>query len=194
MAAMLLPAANWSRLAAVAAVLLPAGTAHGQGAPLPEYSVKAAFLLNIAKYANWPPQSFADPAAPIVIGILGDDPFGPALDRVLHGRVVNDRKITVRRSKRASELRGAHVVFISASESERAGAACASLAESGALCVGDTEASAAFTSINFSLENGKVVFSVNLIAVKRANIAISSKLLHLAKSVVGTPVGEKESP
>ena len=193
MSAMPLPAANWFRLAALT-VVLPVCAARGQGAPLPEYSVKAAFLLNIAKYANWPPQSFPDPAAPIVIGILGDDPFGPTLDRLLHGRVINDRKITVRRSKRAAELRGAHVVFISASESDRASAACASLAESGALCVGDTESTAAFTAINFSLENGKVVFNVNLIAVRKTNIAISSKLLHLAKSVVGTPVGEKEKP
>ena len=59
---------------ALAAVVLHAPGALGQGAPLPEYSVKAAFLLNIAKYATWPPPTFSDASAPIVIGILGDDP------------------------------------------------------------------------------------------------------------------------
>ena len=180
--------------AALAFVLLPLCVARSQTAPLPEYNVKAAFLLNIAKYSNWPPQSFADPAAPIVLGIFGDDPFGPALDRLVHGRVINDRKITVRRSRRVADLRGAHVVFICASENDRAAAICANLAESGTLCVGDTEATAAITAISFSIENGRVVFSVNLAAVKRANVAISSKLLHLAKSVTGAPVGEKEHP
>ena len=191
------PAAVYLRRAATIALalaLLPPSETHAQTAPLPEYNVKAAFLLNVAKYANWPSQSFADPAAPIVLGILGDDPFGAALDRLVHVRVINDRKITVRRSKRVADLRGAHVVFISASESDRASAICASLSESGSLCIGDNEASAAFTAINFSLENGRVVFSVNLAAVKRSNVAISSKLLHLAKSVTGAPVGERERP
>ena len=180
--------------AALAVALLPLCVARSQTAALPEYNVKAAFLLNIAKYSNWPPQSFSDPAAPIVLGIFGDDPFGPALDRLVHGRVINDRKITVRRSRRVADLRGAHVVFINASENDRAAAICGSLSESGVLCVGDSEGTAAFTAINFSLENGRVVFSVNLAAVKKSNIAISSKLLHLAKSVTGAPAGEKERP
>ncbi len=177
--------------AALALVLALLSGARSETAPLPEYNVKGAFLLNIAKYAEWPAQSFADASAPVVIGILGDDPFGAALDRIVRGRVINDRKIAVRRSRRIADLRGAHVVFIGASETERAAANCANLAESGALCVGDTDATAPFTAINFSIENGRIVFSVNLAAVKRSNIAISSKLLHLAKSVTGAPVGER---
>ena len=192
-----LPAAIRFRRVAIAALalaFLALCAARSQTAPLPEYNVKGAFLLNIAKYAEWPAQSFADTNAPVVIGILGDDPFGAALDRIVHGRVINDRKIAVRRSKRIADLRGAHVVFIGASESDRAASICANLAESGTLCVGDTDATAAFTAINFSIENGRIVFSVNLAAVKRSNIAISSKLLHLAKSVTGAAVGERTHP
>ncbi len=176
---------------ALSVALLSAPWVRGESAPLPEYTVKAAFLLNVAKYATWPQRAFPDQAAPVVIGILGDDPFGATLDRLVAGRVINDRKIAVRRSKRAADLRGAHVVFFAASESEHAAAVCASLAESGALCVGDMESTAAITAINFSVENGRIIFSVNLAAVRRSNVAISSKLLQLAKSVSGLPVGER---
>ena len=178
-------------LVALTALLLSPPGARGQGAAVPEYAVKAAFLLNIAKYATWPPPSFSDASAPVVIGILGDDPFGAVLDRVVSGRVINDRRVIVRRAKRAAELRGAHVVFVAASESDRAAGICATLAESGTLCVGDTESTAALTAIHFSLESGRIVFSVNLAAVRRSNVAISSKLLQLAKTVTGKPVGER---
>ena len=176
---------------ALMTTLLPAVQALGAGTAVPEYAAKAAFLLNIAKYATWPPTAFADSSAPIVIGILGDDPFGSVLDRVVSGRVINDRRVTIRRSKRAAELRGAHVVFISALESDRAAGICASLAESGALCVGDTESAASFTAITFSIESGRIAFTVNLAAARKSNVAISSKLLQLAKSVTGRPVGER---
>jgi hypothetical protein len=156
--------------------------------------VKAAFLLNIVKYTDWPPQAFSGPGAPIIIAILGDDPFGPMLDRLVQGRSINDRSIVVRRSKRVAEVRGAHLVFIGASETERAASICASLSETRALCVGDTAETGPFTGIHFSVEGGKVAFSVNLAAVRKSGVAISSKLLHLAKSVSGTPVGERLDP
>lgn len=180
-------------LATVVALNLP-HDAIAASAPLPEYDVKAAFLLNIAKYASWPSQAFADSGSPLVIGILGDDPFGAVLDRLVSGRVINDRLVTVRRAKRASDLRGAHVVFIAASESERMAAVCAALTDCGALCVGDTESSAAQTAVNFSVDSGRIVFSVNLAVARRSNVAISSKLLQLARSVSGKPVGERMRP
>ena len=179
---------------AFAAVLAALLTLRAAFAEVSEYDVKAAFLLNIAKYTDWPAQAFSGPNAPIVIAILGDDPFGVMLDRLVQGRVINERSVVVRRSKRVADVRGAHVVFIGASESERAASICASLAESRAVCVGDTAETGAFTGIHFSIENGKVAFSVNLAAVKKSGVSISSKLLRLAKSVNGAPVGEKIQP
>ena len=67
-------------IVALAAVLLPIGGAAEGSASVSEYDVKAAFLLNIAKYADWPPQAHTGPGSPIVLGILGEDPFGPILD------------------------------------------------------------------------------------------------------------------
>jgi hypothetical protein len=157
----------------------------GQGAPASEYEVKAAFLFNITKYADWPAQAL--PAGTnITIGIVGDDPFGPAIDRLIEGRRINDHGIVVRRAARLSELKDAQVVFISGSERARA-PQISSVAESwNAITVGDTPQTEPFTAINFALERERIVFTVNLDAARRAGVRISSKLLHLAKAVRGS--------
>src|SRR5436190_15611014 len=78
-----------------------------------EYQVKAAFLLNFAKFIEWPPSVFNAPDAPLVLCILGEDPFGPALDQVVAGEVVNGRKVAVERIKRAPAPQSCQVLFVS---------------------------------------------------------------------------------
>ncbi|MGH9611632.1 MAG: YfiR family protein, partial [Bryobacteraceae bacterium] len=65
-------------------------------APL-EYQVKAAFLLNFTKFVEWPAAAFAASDSPIAICVLGDDPFGGALDQIVEGEVVNGRKLVIQR-------------------------------------------------------------------------------------------------
>src|SRR3990172_10053935 len=67
---------------ALAAWLTASGTVGaGQDSGTPsEYQVKAAILFNFAKFVEWPDAAFPDPATPIIIGVLGEDPFGSALD------------------------------------------------------------------------------------------------------------------
>jgi hypothetical protein len=48
-------------------------------AQLPEYQVKAAFLINMAKVRDWPAHALP-PGAPLIIAIVGDDPFGSSLE------------------------------------------------------------------------------------------------------------------
>jgi hypothetical protein len=43
-----------------------------------EYLVEASFLYNFAEFVEWPPQAFKSPSDPIVIGVLGKNPFGDA--------------------------------------------------------------------------------------------------------------------
>jgi uncharacterized protein DUF4154 len=49
-------------------------TAKAQSQPLSEYEIKAGFLFNFTKFVEWPPDAFADPSVPIVLGIVGDNP------------------------------------------------------------------------------------------------------------------------
>jgi hypothetical protein len=158
---------------------------HAQDA-LSEYQVKAAYLFNFLKFVEWPDESFADPIAPIVIGVVGEDPFGNALPQVIIGKTVQGRDLVIRIYHTGEDLRGAHILFISASERKRLPMILSSLRGSNVLTVADT---AGFLDaggmIQFLNENGRVRFAINVDAAGRAKLKMSSKLLSLAKVVGG---------
>jgi YfiR/HmsC-like len=158
---------------------------HAQDA-LSEYQVKAAYLFNFLKFVEWPEESFADPLAPIVIGVVGEDPFGNALPQVVIGKTVQGRDLVIRIYRPGEDLRGVHILFISASERKRLPIILSSLRGSSVLTVADT---AGFLDaggmIQFLNENGRVRFAINVDATGRAKLKMSSKLLSLAKVVGG---------
>jgi hypothetical protein len=168
---------------AVGVLLLPT-RALGDSQRLREYDLKAALLFNLVKYVDWRAEAFATRDDPIVIGILGNDPFGEVLDTIVRGRRVNGRPISIRRAGGLNELKGAHLVFISPSESHHVAQLCDTLESFGALTTGDMDQGAAFTAVSFGLEEDRIVFAVDLGRAKRAGVRISSHILRLAKIVV----------
>ena len=64
-----------------------------------EYQLKAAFLFNFAQFVKWPSDSFPDADAPFYIGILGDDPFGSALEETIQGETIDNHRLTVVRGR-----------------------------------------------------------------------------------------------
>src|SRR5438128_12279187 len=75
-----------------------------QTAPAPEYQVKAVFLFNFAQFVEWPRNAFPETRAPLVIGVLGEDPFGSYLDETVRGEKVNDRPLVVQRYHRVEDI------------------------------------------------------------------------------------------
>lgn len=179
------PLRRWARWSVFVVWLLFPFHLPAQSSPLREYSVKAAFLYNLVKYTDWPPRLFNEPDEPIIIGVLGDDPFGDVLDRIVEGRSINGHPIAIRRATSIADLKNARLVFIGPSESARAAELCAAMENFGVLTVGDTEQTAAFAAVKFALEADRIVFTVDLTRTSRVGVKISSKLLHLAKSVLG---------
>ena len=149
---------------------------------LDEYSAKAALLFNIVKYTDWPQKSFAGPADPIVIGVLGDDPFGLTLDRIVRGRTIHGRAIEIRRASGVGALRDAHLVFVSAAQPQPV-QDLAALAVANVMTVADNDALAHFAAVSLGIENNRVVFMVDLNRTRQTGVTVSSKLLKLAKSV-----------
>jgi hypothetical protein len=169
----------------VCAHIVAAPNAHAQDA-LSEYQVKAAYLFNFLKFVEYPTESFADPLAPIVIGVVGEDPFGNALPQVVTGKTVQGRDLVIRIYRAGEDLRGAHILFISASERKRLPMILSSLRGSSVLTVADTEGFLdAGGMIQFLSENDRVRFAINVDATSRARLKMSSKLLSLAKVVGG---------
>ena len=153
---------------------------------LDEYAVKAALIFNFAKFTDWPPKAFPHPDTPIIIGVLGDDPFGQALDRVVQDRLIDGRRVIVQRASGVAQLEGAHLVFVSGSQPQ-APQDCAALERTGALTIGDTTYTTHYTAIGFAVEGGKIVFTIDLERTRRIGPQISSQVLKLAKSVKRPP-------
>jgi hypothetical protein len=152
-----------------------------------EYLIKAGFIYNFAKLVEWPTASFAQPDSPIVIGILGEDPFGATLDRIVADKKINGRGLAVKRlkwSKDSKDLKDCNILFVSTSEKEHIESVIETMKGLPILTIGDAPGFAKRGGVmNFVLEDNKVRFEVNVEAAKHADLTISSRLLTLAKIV-----------
>lgn len=167
------------------AALLPVGLptfARGEP-PVREYAVKAAFLYNFAKFVEWPADAFADPASPLVLCVLGEDPFGDAF-KPLKGKTVNGRPLAIRHAATLDGVGQCHLLFISSSEKPFLSGIISATRGLNVLTVGDMEDFAQDGGIvNLANEENRIGIEVNLEAVQRTRLKISSKLLALAKIV-----------
>ena len=146
--------------------------------------VEAVFLFNFTQFVEWPPQAFADSTAPIIIGVLGADPFGATLDEVVRGEVVNGHPLIVHRAQRIEELKDCQILFLSRSERAHFGPVLAKLKGRNVLTVSDLDEFANEGGmICFVLVDNKVRLRVNLEAAKAAGLTLSSKLLRFAQIV-----------
>ena len=146
-----------------------------------EYQTKAAFLFNFAKFVDWPAHKFSQPDSPLIIGIIGTDPFGGLLDEAVQDQTINDRNVVIRHIESMEELRKCHIIFISRSESERLGPILSDVRGDNVLTVGEADN---FISrggmINFVMVGSSVRFQINDAAARHAGLKISSKLSNIA--------------
>jgi hypothetical protein len=162
--------------------------APAQRVSFEEREVQAVFLFNFAQFVDWPPDAFSSADSPVIIGVLGEDPFGSLLDQVVKGEVIRGRKLAVERFRRIEDIGRCHVLFISASEAERYEHIFAALRTKSTLTVGETENFSSRGMIRFLTERNRVRLEVNVVVVKAAGLTISSNLLRAAR-IVGAPRG-----
>jgi hypothetical protein len=156
--------------------------ASAQTAVSKEYQVKAVFLFNFAQFVEWPPAAFADASSPIVIGVLGEDPFGAYLDETVRGEKVDNRPLEVQRYRRVDDIQACHILFISRSEASHLDQILVSLKERSLLVVGDGDDFAQRGGmIRLATVQNKIRVFINVQAARVANLTISSKLLRSAE-------------
>ncbi len=149
----------------------------------PEYAIKAAFLFKFGAFVEWPPIVFESASAPLVIGIVGEDPFGAELDNIVKGRTINNRPIRIIRARKIDQLSDEHILFISRSEMQHMDPIVEKLSGKNVLTVAEFENPNII--IRFIVERDKVRFDVNLDQAHRAGLKPSSKLLSVARSTIG---------
>jgi hypothetical protein len=173
---------GWTALGLIALVML--GLSPGAAADeVPEYGVKAAFLLNFTKFAEWPPAAFAAPRAAIEICILGKDPFGRVLDDVVQGEIVSDHPVTVSRITEPPAPQTCQVLFIDSDLKDLPKVLRA--VPQGVLTVSEGDRFIRQGGmISFVLDSRRVRFVVNATAAENGAVKLSSQLLSVARSVV----------
>ncbi len=173
------------------ALLLPAALLLAASSPLAahfrqEYEVKAVMLYKLAGFVAWPRWPAG---APFCIGVLGHDPFGPALDHAVQGKSLNGRPFVIRRFKTGWDAGNCQIVFVSSSEERPLRGILERLRRKPVLTVGDTPGFCENGGIvKLELAHGGVHFQINPKAARRAHLVVSSQLLSLASIVRdGTP-------
>jgi hypothetical protein len=160
----------------MAAIMAASGVMAGaaQEGRVEEYELKAAILYNLTKFVEWPDSVYTDGRAPTVLCILGRNPFGNSLAR----------QLTVRHLESLEAARACQVLYISSSERTYLHQILVAVKGAGVLTVGETSQFAGQGGmVQFTLENKRVQFDINLSAVSRERLKISARLLALARII-----------
>lgn len=171
-------------LLGVGAVLAAGGATIAAAAAAPsEAAVKAAFLPRFARYVTWPPAVRPAAGAPIVLCIVGRDPFGATLERAVRAQAVDGHPILVRRTASAAGARGCHMAFVGGSSEQPTGQVLSALANQPILTVTDARSGPQRGMIHIALVSGRVRFFIDEVSAAQRGLSISSRLLGLAVAV-----------
>ncbi len=148
------------------------------------HQVQAAFLFNFAKFVTWPDDAFQRSENSLIIGVLGEDPFGAVLEETIRDKTVMGKKLAVKRFVRIQDAVNSHILFLSSSEESHLPHILKVLEKNTVLTVSDMEQFGERGGmVAFTVEDQKVRFNVNVDAVERAGLKMGSQLLKLAKIV-----------
>ena len=173
-------------LLALMVVLMGSNRGFGAETSLAEYRVKSLFLLNFAKYVDWPSNAFAGTNAPIAIGLIGDDKFAAELSKTVAGKTASGRRIVIQPIEKDDDFPKCHILFVAGSDKKRLGEILDEIKTLPVLTVGETEEFMQRGGvINFAKREGKVRLEINLNASRQAKLVISARLLSVADVVKG---------
>lgn len=161
-------------------ILLPGAALRAD--PL-EYAVKAAYLTKFGIYVEWPGTTFSSPDSPINLCIVGEDPFGPALDKAVSNQHIGTRTIAIRRLKTVTRESGCQILYIGSTDAAYIEKAIEAIRGSAVLTVTDVNSTMAMGVINFVIQDNRVRFNVDESAAAQNDLALSAKLLSLALNV-----------
>lgn len=151
-----------------------------------EFEVKAAYLYNFGRFVEWPTAAPSTKAAEFPICVLGQDPFGAALDSTVSGEKIDGKDVTARRILTPPEAAACRVVFVSSSKGTQVKEILSELDKFSVLTVSDIpDFLENGGMVQFVLADRKVRFKINLAATRQAGLNISSQLLKVAEEVRG---------
>lgn len=172
-------------LCAFAVAALCAGSAQPIQAPvtsgLSHSEVKAVFLLNFARFTEWPSSAAK---GPLTLCVLGDPDVAASLDDMVGDRPINGRDVTVASIETFRIVRSCHLLYVSGDDPARITEALDAVSSLNVFTVGDGEQLARTGGVAALFpEDGQIRFGINPDALSRAGLRVSSKMLGLARLI-----------
>jgi hypothetical protein len=171
-------------LVALTALFCLVASARADGQPVDAGQMKAVFVVNFLRFVDWPPANVAPAPAPLVVAVLGDCVFIENLREYAATQSVSGHSIEVKAVDRPEDARGAHLLFIGASESPNVSAIVKMAETSALLTVGDTDGFArAGVILNLYTVDSRIRIEANPAAATRTGLRLSAHLLRIARIV-----------
>lgn len=169
--------------------LLVAGVVRAAALPEDlELRLKAAFVYNFAKFVEWP-EDPSQARSPVTFCVPAGEPFADTLERSLEGKNLNGRVVVIRRIAKPQQAHACHVLALTALENKQVEEYLSAMSGWSVLTIGDgNRFTARGGMIQLIKDVNKLRFAVNLNAVNRVGLKISSRLLQLSE-VVHEPEG-----
>ena len=163
--------------------------AFAGGQEVTEPALKAAYIFNVAKLTEWPPDVLPATGR-FVACVYGDKPVGDALERTLKGRLLSGRATTLVRVVLAGPLRSCHLLYVSGVTVPQLREALAIVQGRPVLTISDAdELASAGSIVQIFDEHGTIRFDLNVALATYARLLLSPKLLLLANRVHDVPAG-----
>jgi hypothetical protein len=147
-----------------------------------EYGLKSVFLYQFCRFMEWPGSAFSSPNDPLVIGVVGEDPFGELLREAVEGETYHGRPIRIEHYRSPRDIRKCHLLFVSRSNVDQMSEILAQVAGKSVVTVGETDG---FLDrggmIALTADRNRVRLRVNASSLRAANVDVSSKLLRVAE-------------
>lgn len=154
------------------------------------YDLKAAFIFHFAQLVDWPKETSPAADSSVLFCVDGESAYLTALATVMHGKQIGGQAIEIRDITQAQDLHPCRVLFIGGNEQRHTSGVLARAKDLPILTVGETEDFVRRGGIiGLCIEENKVRFDINLVAAHQVNLRISSRLLLLARNVIGGKAG-----
>jgi YfiR/HmsC-like len=175
-----------TRLAAWSLVLLCAGAAAVEplrAAPsriVSQQSIYAAFVVNVARFIQWPANVLADPESPLVIGTFERDPINPSLDAAVTGEKIANHPVVSVRIHSLDDLNKCQVVYVSAGD-RRTNAVLSRIAGRPILSIGTADGFLALGGqVRFVSQPPHTGLEINVENLRNSGLQARAQLLRLA--------------
>ena len=165
-------------------LLLPLGARAADATAALEYKVKSGYLLNFARYIEWPTTCLPAPDSPFIIGVLDGGEALPVVKTLLEGKKVDSHPVQVKAVTADQIGKDIHVLLVTRAAGKTPEEIRSALGNAATLLVGETEQFAERGgTVGFTREEESIRLSLNLERATEAGLKVSAKLASVARQV-----------